>query len=373
MARKARQTMRSEVFSQLDSRWKSLPYPYKPYNIGTSGCGCCSVTHVIIERDKYKDYTPKDVQPYMKQFAVAGQGTQWAGITIALEHYGFKVINHATMDGVFKTLKDRKQRLGVILFCGPKDKYGNRLPATKGGITWTTSGHFVAYTDYKVSKGKHWFYVKDSGGRRHTGWFCYETQMKGLIPQIWSALPPTEAKKVSKPKKTVKKKTSASTTRRKKLLSMMTRICRYMKKHKFVYKGSYKDNALTWAGAVKKRSTNCSLTVTYSLQRRGCLKDGQYFWINGDHIRYIGKGTKTQLHKVAKITHPHKPPKKAKLKIGDICGYKNNPHTQMFAGWSKNGYPLWDSTGGNKDIAKGGPHRKKSYDTKVICTIVRLK
>ena len=349
--------MRSEVYSQLDPRWKSLPYPYKPYNLGTSGCGCCSVTHVIIEADKYKKYTPKDVQPFMKQFAVAGQGTQWVGITKALEHYGFKAINHASMADLFKTLESREIRLGVILFRG----------GTKGGITWTTAGHYVAFTDYKVVKGKHYFYTKDSGGRQHTGWYCYETKMKGLIPQVWSALPPAGTAK-----KTVKKKAKKQTTAEK-FLKKMTAICAYMKEHKFVYKGSYKSNALTWAGAKKKKSTNCSLTVTYALQEQGLLKAGQYFWLNGDRIKYIGKGTKEQLHKVAAITHPHKPPKKAGLKTGDICGYKNNAHTQVFAGWSKSGYPLWDSTGGNADIKKGGPHRKKSYDTKTICTIVRLK
>ena len=57
--------MRKKVFSQLDPRWSGLPYPKKPYTIGTSGCGCCSVTHVIIESDKYKNYTPKNVQPYI--------------------------------------------------------------------------------------------------------------------------------------------------------------------------------------------------------------------------------------------------------------------------------------------------------------------
>jgi len=180
--------MNKTVFSQLDRRWAGLPYPVKPWTLSTSGCGCVSVTHLLIETGKYKKYTPKDVQPYMKQFAIAGQGTLWSGIKTSLEHYGFKVINHSTMTGIFDTLKNRKQKMGIILF----------RKGTKGGVTWTTSGHFVAFLDYKVSNGKHYFYVKDSGGRRHTGWYCYETQMKGLIPQIWSALPPAEPKKVVK-------------------------------------------------------------------------------------------------------------------------------------------------------------------------------
>ena len=197
--------LRAKVFSQLDPRWSGLPYPSKPYNIGTSGCGCVSVTHVIIETDKYKSYTPKNVQPYMKQFAIRGQGTTWNGITKSLEHYGLKVINHKTMDDLFKTLKSRKQRMGIILFRG----------GVKGGIRWTTSGHYVAFVDYKVEHGRHYFYTKDSGGRKHTGWYCYETQMKGLIPQVWSAVEP--AKKATKPAKKVVKATKKLSANAKKL------------------------------------------------------------------------------------------------------------------------------------------------------------
>lgn len=50
----------------------------------------------------------------------------------------------------------------------------------------------MAYVDYKTSGNKHYFYMKDSGGRKHDGWYCYETTMQGLIPQVWSALPPTQ-------------------------------------------------------------------------------------------------------------------------------------------------------------------------------------
>ena len=193
--------MSTKVYSQLDTRWRYLPYPTKRYNIGTSGCGCCSVTNLLVETTKYKSYTPKDVQPYMKQFAIAGQGTTWAGITKSLQHYGFKTINHPTMASIFDTLGKRKIRMGIILFRG----------GVKGGIRWTTSGHFVAFTNYKVVIKKHYFYTKDSGGRRHTGWYCYETQMKGLIPQIWSALPAEPKKATKKVKKaTVKKPTPSA-------------------------------------------------------------------------------------------------------------------------------------------------------------------
>lgn len=183
--------MNKNIYRQADSRWGSLPYPTKSYSFAGSGCGCCACLHVIIEQDKYKNWTPKELRPYMvgQGFATKGHGTTWAGIKKTLEHYNNTVINHATMKSIFDTLDDRKVKglpcLGVILF----------RAGTKGGIKWTAGGHYVAFVDYKKVNGKHYFYTKDSGGRHHDGWYCYETTMQGLIPQIWSALPKTATPK----------------------------------------------------------------------------------------------------------------------------------------------------------------------------------
>ena len=171
--------MNKTVYSQLDTRWGKLPYPNSKYTLSTSGCGCVSVTHLLIETRKYKKYTPKNVQPYMKQFAIPGAGTTHAGISTALKHYGFRCTQHAKITDLFSALKNRKYKMGILLF----------IKGTRGGITWTTGGHYVAFTGYKVVNGKHYFYTKDSGGRKHTGWYCYETQMKGLVYKVWSAMP----------------------------------------------------------------------------------------------------------------------------------------------------------------------------------------
>nr|MBQ4455682.1 hypothetical protein [Clostridia bacterium] len=340
--------MRSKVFSQLDTRLCKLPYPSSPYNIGSSGCGCCSVTHVIIEADKYKNYTPKKVQPYMKQFAVRGQGTQWAGITKSMQHYGFSVINHATMSDLFKTLNKRKMRLGILLFIGGK----------RGGITWTTAGHYVAFTDYKIVNGKHYFYTKDSGGRKHTGWYCYEDQMIGLVRQCWSALPPKETK-------TKKKETTAD-----KIIKQASETFADMTRLKFKYTVS--GNATSWSTAKKKKTSNCATYVSYVLQNLGLLKAGQVFWCNDGKVKYKGNGTESQLKKNATISHPKKAPKKAKLKAGDICGYSSPAHTQIFAGYDKKGNALWYSFGPS-DIGKKLPRKRGSYNSKKIDTVIRFK
>ena len=178
--------MNSAIYRQYDSRWGSKPYPTKKSSFAGNGCGCCACTHVIIERPQYVNLTPEPVRVWMvgQGFAVANQGTTWSGIPKTLQHYGFTTINHNTVAGMFDVLDKRKAAgqkcLGVILFRG----------GTKGGITWTTGGHYVAFVDYKKEGGKHYLYIKDSGTRKHDGWYCYETTMKGLIPQIWSALPP---------------------------------------------------------------------------------------------------------------------------------------------------------------------------------------
>lgn len=178
--------MNSAIYRQYDSRWGDKPYPTRNSSFAGNGCGCCACTHVIIERPQYAKLTPEPVRVWMvdQGFAYPNQGTLWSGIPKTLEHYGFTAINHATVSGMFDVLDKRKAKkqkcLGVILFGS----------GTRGGITWTTGGHYVAFVDYKKEGSKHYLYTKDSGSRKHDGWYCYETTMQGLIPQIWSALPP---------------------------------------------------------------------------------------------------------------------------------------------------------------------------------------
>lgn len=191
--------MRSAIFRQYDSRWGSLPYPTKSYSFSGNGCGCCACTHLIIEQDKYKNYTPKNVRLYMvnQGFATKGHGTTWNGITLTLEHYGYTVKRpniSSNMTAAWKEL-NKGGRAGILLF-----RAGSR-----GGVTWTSGGHYVAFLKYKYENGKHYFYTKDSGGRKNDGWHCYETTMKGLLPQIWIVKLPEQTKKTTTTKTTTTK------------------------------------------------------------------------------------------------------------------------------------------------------------------------
>jgi len=198
--------MRSTIFRQYDSRWGSLGYPASPYTLSGSGCGCCACAHLVIEMDKYKSYTPKDFRKYMVEqgFATKGNGTTWDGMTKTLQHYGYspkKPDVSSSMNAAWTEL-NKGNRAGIILF----------RSGSKGGVTWTTGGHYVAFLKYKVKSGKHYFYMKDSGARKHDGWYCYETTMKGLIRQMWIVTLPTSTTTTTKKTTTTKTTTTKKTT-----------------------------------------------------------------------------------------------------------------------------------------------------------------
>lgn len=167
--------MTMTIFKQWDSRWAKCKYPYGIKTLASSGCGCCSVANVMVEEPYYSHITPKFVRPYMvaKGYAIYGDGTARSGVAETLRHYGYtvKVPNvSSSMEKMWSNLKKSKKKRGVILFGG----------GTRGGVTWTLGGHYVAYSAYKIKNGQHWFKMKDSG-RWNDGWFCYEKHMKGLV------------------------------------------------------------------------------------------------------------------------------------------------------------------------------------------------
>ena len=148
----------------------------------------------------------------------------------------------------------------------------------------------------------------------------------------------------------------------------------YMNKHHFKYERSYKKCASNWKGAKKLKRCNCHLLINYAMQECGFLdkNKGQRFWGNGTKLVCKGKGTKKQLLKVAKITHPKKSPAKCNLKKGYVVCYGNGAHTQEYAKLNKDKKPQWFSWGGS-DVGKAQPRRKKKYDTKKISTLIVLK
>ena len=143
------------------------------------GCGPTACANVIANISN-SSVTPKETRKFMldKGYAIRNNGTAWAGIPACLKNWGYTVTDCPNMSTVWAQC-EKGAKYGVILF-----RSGSR-----GGVTWTSGGHFVAFTDYKVEKGRHYLYTRDSGSRKNDGWHCYETQMSGLIPAIWTCKP----------------------------------------------------------------------------------------------------------------------------------------------------------------------------------------
>ena len=169
----------SKTFRQYDSRWGKKNYNGSS-TMAAAGCGPTSCADIIYNMDT--SITPWKTAKWMKDhgYAVRNHGTAWAGIPACLKAYGCQdVKNPQPMSEVYKIMKEDGY-CAVFLFDS----------GSKGGVTWTTSGHFLACTDYKVKDGKHYFYMRDPGQRKHDGWYCYEKTMKGLILEIWTCYCP---------------------------------------------------------------------------------------------------------------------------------------------------------------------------------------
>lgn len=169
-------------YKQYDTRWAKLGYPKSPFFIRDCGCGEVAICNVMVKSFRWRNETPKTIQPYCKQFAAPnGDGTYFSGIPKMLEHYDFtEVMEHQTMGPLWKELKKDK-RVAIYLM-------GSHDGGSKG-VHWTSGGHFVCSTDYKYENGKHMVYVKDSysDSSLRNGWISYEDNMKGDVLRVWSA------------------------------------------------------------------------------------------------------------------------------------------------------------------------------------------
>ena len=172
--------MNNTIYRQYDSRWGGKAYPSGSTMSGC-GCGCVSCTHIAIEQSSKAKWTPENLRPWMvsQGFAIRGQGTTYSGMTKTLQHIGHsKVTVIGVSDPMSKAFAelDKGNRIGILLF---------RSGSGPDGTVWTSSGHYVAFTDYRIKNKRHEFYCKDSGGRGHNGWYSYERSMKGRIYMMW--------------------------------------------------------------------------------------------------------------------------------------------------------------------------------------------
>lgn len=183
-------------FKQYDSRWGKKNYNGSS-TMAQAGCGPTAVADIVHNVDP--NITPWKVAKWMKEhgYAIRNNGTAWAGIPAALKHFGLvSVLEVEHMADVFSFIKRGYKAVFLM-------KAGKR-----GGVVWTTSGHFIAVSAYKHEDGKHWFWTRDPGGRGNNGWHSYEGAMKNLIAKVWVCKVPT----ASAPTKSTPKKPTKTTT-----------------------------------------------------------------------------------------------------------------------------------------------------------------
>ena len=150
----------------------------------------------------------------------------------------------------------------------------------------------------------------------------------------------------------------------------LKKIIDYANKHHFKYVHEYNKCGKTWDAAKKLKRMTCQMAISYALQNAGFIPMGKSFYCKGKRIVCQNGYKLEDLKKIATITHPEKPPKKLKMKKGDITGY-DPEHTMEYEG-RKNGVPTWYSWGG-ADVGDKQPKVKDSYTKKKISTLIRLK
>ena len=181
--------MKATIFKQYEGDWAKLPFPGGGTLVKGSGCGLCAVTHILIEDNRYANYTPSDVQPYMKKWAVRNEGLIHDGIPDSLRHYGMENVKEfgrsATMNDIWAEMNKGNRKAVILTYkCNSR---GRTIPATgPDGTCWTAGGHFIAVLDYKIENGKHLLYIKDSGSRQHNEWYAYENSLAGCVWKMWT-------------------------------------------------------------------------------------------------------------------------------------------------------------------------------------------
>lgn len=329
-------------YKQYDTRWAKLAYPRKPWTIGYCGCGEVAICNCITKTAKYRDATPKTIQPYCKQFAEPhGNGTYFSGIPKMLAHYGFsEVKEHQTMNSLWKELSKGK-RVAIYLM-------GNRKGGSKG-VHWTGSAHFVCSTAFKVENGKHYVYVKDSNStsKLRNGWVSYEENLRGDVSRVWSGkLPKTFADKI---------------------MQACKDQAEYMKN--YVYGWQSRPTI-----EKSKKKGTCVTYVACVLQRTGLLPAGKYIW-HDEKGKVVGATKDMTVAYCSKTLKEYK----NRLEKGDIVitGSKSDTaggsHIFIVTGkWNGNNPYIWDNHSAERIKAgKSGAHTYNG--NKKVIAIVKAR
>lgn len=172
-------------YRQTDPRWSNKKYAGS--TIGRAGCGATAVAMVV-------EKSPKTVAAYLEGAGctVPGQGTTWAGIKKALEHYGYQceMLNSSNYYGRKGTAaeKEFKEKIksgtywGILLM---------------GKSLFTSGGHYIVIQSHDSKKGHK---VLDPYSRGLCGYHKWK-DFDGKVKIFYLIKKPE--KKQGKPKATV--------------------------------------------------------------------------------------------------------------------------------------------------------------------------
>ena len=130
-----------------------------------SGCGPCAIASIACN---IKYTTPKQVAAWLySRGAFSSAGTTRAGVTVALENYGFKSTYYTPESGGGTSWRKAMEQMNslkgdwwaIFLVVGKRNGGKDNL--------WTSGGHYLAITDMKDGK----LYVRDSGSKQRTGYY----------------------------------------------------------------------------------------------------------------------------------------------------------------------------------------------------------
>lgn len=298
---------------------------------------------------------------FASAIAILDLGTKMAEMYFPLSANCGTIIDRAQAMKIWKESDSYTPKLGDWILYDWDD---NGKGDNKGGPDHVGIVHKVKDNKLYVVEGNY----RQPNGTRVVGERTLAVNgryIRGFVLPKYDVL----AKELTKAEKKATKKTPSKRTQFERKLAF---VAAYAYKNKFKYNHSYKNCGTSWKQAKKTKRMNCHLLVNFALQLMGVLEPGQIFWINGTSISCRGAGTKAAVKKAFVISHPKKGPSGAKLKKMDVCGYKNNAHTQVYDGRNKNKQPLWFSWGPS-DVGKNLPRHRKVYDTKPIMTKMRMK
>lgn len=174
----------SITYLQYSNKWKTSAKSVNGLTLATHGCGPTSIATMLANSIK-KSATPSELWNYMLgKGYITSSGSTHSGINATLKAYSFDYVFYNGMSKVKEGLKvidkiyksESKNYFYLLFTC----KAG-----TQGGVTWTSAGHFLCATGYKIVNKKRYLYVRDSGGRNNNGYFCYEDTLSDLMTNLW--------------------------------------------------------------------------------------------------------------------------------------------------------------------------------------------